>query len=439
MTTADAHRTIEAVWKIEAPRLIAGLARMLRDVGLAEDLAQEALVTALERWPGDGVPDNPGAWLMTTAKRRAIDQLRHDRMRDDKQAAIGHELQPDAMAHAPDNADALDDDIGDDLLRLIFTACHPVLTRDMQVALTLRMLGGLTTPEIARAFLVPEATVAQRIVRAKRTLAEKKVPFAVPRGEELAARLASVLEVVYLVFNEGYAATAGGDWARPALCEEALRLGRVLAGLAPREPEVHGLVALMEIQASRLHARTAADGSPVLLLEQDRARWDRLLIRRGLASLERAEQLGGADGNYALQAAIAACHARALHAEDTDWTRIASLYARLAEVAPSPVVELNRAVAVSMAEGPEAGLRLVDGLRQERVLRDYHLLPSVRGDLLFKLGRLDEAREEFERAAALTGNARESELLRQRAEACGEGVTAVHLPLQGAGREGDGP
>jgi RNA polymerase sigma factor (sigma-70 family) len=439
MTTADAHRTIEAVWKIEAPRLIAGLARMLRDVGLAEDLAQEALVTALERWPGDGVPDNPGAWLMTTAKRRAIDQLRHDRMRDDKQAAIGHELQPDAMAHAPDNADALDDDIGDDLLRLIFTACHPVLTRDMQVALTLRMLGGLTTPEIARAFLVPEATVAQRIVRAKRTLAEKKVPFAVPRGEELAARLASVLEVVYLVFNEGYAATAGGDWARPALCEEALRLGRVLAGLAPREPEVHGLVALMEIQASRLHARTAADGSPVLLLEQDRARWDRLLIRRGLASLERAEQLGGADGNYALQAAIAACHARALHAEDTDWTRIASLYARLAEVAPSPVVELNRAVAVSMAEGPEAGLRLVDGLRQERVLRDYHLLPSVRGDLLFKLGRLDEARAEFERAATLTGNARESELLRQRAEACGEGVTAVHLPLQGAGREGDGP
>ncbi|HET7591887.1 MAG TPA: RNA polymerase sigma factor [Rhodanobacteraceae bacterium] len=439
MTTADAHRTIEAVWKIEAPRLIAGLARMLRDVGLAEDLAQEALVTALERWPGDGVPDNPGAWLMTTAKRRAIDQLRHDRMRDDKQAAIGHELQPDAMAHAPDNADALDDDIGDDLLRLIFTACHPVLTRDMQVALTLRMLGGLTTPEIARAFLVPEATVAQRIVRAKRTLAEKKVPFAVPRGEELAARLASVLEVVYLVFNEGYAATAGGDWARPALCEEALRLGRVLAGLAPREPEVHGLVALMEIQASRLHARTAADGSPVLLLEQDRARWDRLLIRRGLASLERAEQLGGADGNYALQAAIAACHARALHAEDTDWTRIASLYARLAEVAPSPVVELNRAVAVSMAEGPEAGLRLVDGLRQERVLRDYHLLPSVRGDLLFKLGRLDEARAEFERAATLTGNDRESELLRQRAAACGDGMTAVHLPLQGAGGEGDGP
>ncbi|MDE2054259.1 MAG: RNA polymerase sigma factor [Xanthomonadaceae bacterium] len=418
MTTADAHRTIETVWKIEAPRLIAGLARMLRDVGQAEDLAQEALVVALERWPVDGVPDNPGAWLMTTAKRRAIDQLRHDKMRDDKQAAIDYELQPDAMTHAPDHADALDDDIGDDLLRLIFTACHPVLTRDMQVALTLRMLGGLTTPEIARAFLVPEPTVAQRIVRAKRTLAEKQVPFEVPRGEDLAPRLAAVLEVVYLIFNEGYTATAGGDWARPALCEEAMRLGRVLAGLAPREPEVHGLAALMEIQASRLHARTAADGAPILLLDQDRARWDRLLIRRGLASLERAEQLGGTDGNYALQAAIAACHVRALHAKDTDWARIASLYARLAEVAPSPVVELNRAVAVSMAEGLEAGLQLVDALQKERVLAGYHLLPSVRGDLLFKLGRRDEARAEFERAAALTGNTRESELLRQRAAAC---------------------
>jgi RNA polymerase sigma factor (sigma-70 family) len=420
MTTADAHRTIETVWKIEAPRLIAGLARMLRDVGQAEDLAQEALVVALERWPVDGVPDNPGAWLMTTARRRAIDQLRHDRMRGDKQAALDYELQPDAMAHAPDHADALDDDIGDDLLRLIFTACHPVLTRDMQVALTLRMLGGLTTPEIARAFLVPEATVAQRIVRAKRTLAEKQVPFEVPRGEELAPRLAAVLEVVYLIFNEGYTATAGDAWARPALCEEAMWLGRVLAGLAPREPEVHGLIALMEIQASRLHARTAADGTPILLLDQDRARWDRLLIRRGLASLGRAEQLGGADGNYALQAGIAACHVRALRAEDTDWKRIAALYARLAEVAPSPVVDLNRAVAVSMAEGPEAGLLLVDALQQERALRDYHLLPSVRGDLLFKLGRLDEARSEFERAAALTGNAREAELLRQRAAACGE-------------------
>ena len=418
MTTADTHRTIETVWKIEAPRLIAGLARMLRDVGQAEDLAQEALVVALERWPIDGVPDNPGAWLMTTAKRRAIDQLRHNKMRDDKQAALEYELETEAMTHAPDHADALDDDIGDDLLRLIFTACHPVLTRDMQVALTLRMLGGLTTPEIARAFLVPEPTVAQRIVRAKRTLAEKQVPFEVPRGEELAPRLAAVLEVVYLIFNEGYTATAGDDWARPALCEEAMRLGRVLAGLAPREPEVHGLVALMEIQASRLHARTAADGAPILLLDQDRTRWDRLLIRRGLVALERAEQLGGADGNYALQAAIAACHARALHAKDTDWARIASLYARLAAIAPSPVVELNRAVAVSMAEGPEAGLRLVDALREERVLANYHLLPSVRGDLLFKLGRRGEARAEFERAASLTGNTRESELLRQRADAC---------------------
>ncbi|HKT41856.1 MAG TPA: RNA polymerase sigma factor [Rhodanobacteraceae bacterium] len=420
MTTADIHRTIETVWKIEAPRLIAGLARMLRDVGQAEDLAQEALVVALERWPRDGVPDNPGAWLMTTAKRRAIDQLRHNRMRDDKQAAIGYELETEAMTHAPDHADALDDDIGDDLLRLIFTACHPVLTRDMQVALTLRMLGGLTTPEIARAFLVPEPTVAQRIVRAKRTLSEKQVPFEVPRGEELAPRLSAVLEVVYLIFNEGYTATAGDDWARPALCEEALRLGRVLAGLAPREPEVHGLVALMEIQASRLHARTAADGTPILLLDQDRKHWDRLLIRLGLASLARAEQFGGAEGNYALQAAIAGCHARALHAQDTDWARIAALYARLAEVAPSPVVELNRAVAVSMAEGPEAGLQLVDVLQKERALRDYHLLPSVRGDLLFKLGRRDEARVEFERAASLTGNTREAELLRARAAACGD-------------------
>ena len=418
MTKRDVHRGIETIWKIEAPRLIAGLARMLHDVGHAEDLAQEALVTALERWPVDGVPDNPGAWLMTTARRRAIDLIRHHKMRDDKQDAIGYELETEAMTHAPDNADALDDDIGDDLLRLIFTACHPVLGRNMQVALTLRMLGGLTTPEIARAFLVPEATVAQRIVRAKRTLADKQVPFEVPRGEELAPRLAAVLEVVYLIFNEGYAATAGDDWARPALCEEAMRLGRVLARLAPREPEVHGLVALMEIQASRLHARTAADGAPILLLEQDRLRWDRLLIRRGLTALERAEQLGGADGNYALQAAIAACHARALHAQDTDWARIASLYVRLAVVAPSPVVELNRAVAVSMAEGPRAGLDIVDGLRDERVLADYHLLPSVRGDLLFKLGRRDEAHMEFKRAASLTRNAREAELLRQRAEAC---------------------
>ncbi|HET7931224.1 MAG TPA: RNA polymerase sigma factor [Rhodanobacteraceae bacterium] len=418
MTTADTHRTIETVWKIEAPRLIAGLARMLRDVGQAEDLAQEALVTALERWPLDGVPDNPGAWLMTTARRRAIDLLRHNRMRGDKQAAIEYEFESDAVAHAPDESDALDDDIGDDLLRLIFTACHPVLTRDMQVALTLRMLGGLTTPEIARAFLVPEATVAQRIVRAKRMLAEKKVPFDVPRGEELAPRLASVLEVVYLVFNEGYAATAGEDWVRPALCEEAMRLGRVLAGLAPREPEVHSLLALMELQASRLHARVGVDGAPVLLLDQDRARWDRLLIQRGLAGLDRVDKLGGADGNYALQAAIAACHARALHSQDTDWTRIAALYARLAQVAPSPVVELNRAVAVAMAEGPAAGLALVDTLQNERALRDYHLLPSVRGDLLLKLGRREEARAEFERAASMTDNAREAALLHQRAAAC---------------------
>ena len=421
MATADVHRSIETVWRIEAPRLIAGLARVLRDVSQAEDLAQEALVVALEHWPVDGVPDNPGAWLMTTAKRRAIDLLRHNRMRDDKHAALEYELEATAMAHAPDQADALDDDIGDDLLRLIFTACHPVLTRDMQVALTLRMLGGLTTPEIARAFLVPEATVAQRIVRAKRTLAAKRVPFEVPRGGDLAPRLAAVLEVVYLVFNEGHTATAGDTWARPALCEEALRLGRVLAALAPREPEVHGLLALMEIQASRLRARAAADGVPILLLDQDRSRWDRLLIRRGLASLERAGQLGGADGNYALQAAIAACHVRALHAQDTDWSRIAALYARLAVVAPSPVVELNRAVAVAMAEGPQAGLKLVDALRNERALRHYHLLPSVRGDLLLKLGRRGEARAEFSRAAALADNSRESELLRRRAAACGDG------------------
>ena len=414
----DTHRAIDAVWRIESARLIAGLARMLRDVGLAEELAQDALVTALEQWPQTGVPDNPGAWLMTTAKRRAIDRLRRHKLVERKHEQLVHEWDREHESAEAVAERTLDDPFGDDLLRLIFTACHPALTRDMQVALTLRMLGGLTTPEIARAFLVPEPTVAQRIVRAKRTLAEKQVPFEVPRGEELAPRLAAVLEVVYLIFNEGYTATAGNDWARPALCEEAMRLGRVLAGLAPREPEVHGLIALMEIQASRLRARTAADGTPILLLDQDRARWDRLLIRRGLASLERAEQLGGANGNYALQAAIAACHVRALHAKDTDWSRIASLYVRLAGVAPSPVVELNRAVAVSMAEGPEAGLQLVDALQKERALAGYHLLPSVRGDLLFKLGRRDEARAEFERAASLTGNTRESELLHQRADAC---------------------
>jgi RNA polymerase sigma factor (sigma-70 family) len=420
MTTTDTHRTIEAVWKMESPRLIAGLARMLRDVGQAEDLAQEALGAALERWPRDGIPDNPGAWLMTTARHRAIDLLRRNRMLDVKHAQLGHELETEAMTHAPDHSDALDDDIGDDLLRLIFTACHPVLAVDQQVALTLRLLGGLTTAEIARAFLLPEATIAQRIVRAKRTLSEKKVPFAVPRGNELAPRLAAVLEVIYLIFNEGYSATAGDDWVRPALCEEALRLGRVLAGLAPREPEVHGLVALMEIQASRLHARVGTDGAPILLMDQDRTRWDRLLIQRGLASLDRAERLGGADGSYTLQAAIAACHGRAARARDTDWARIAALYARLATVAPSPVIELNRAVAVAMAEGPGPALDLVDALRGERALANYHLLPSVRGDLLFKLGRRKEARAEFERAAAMTGNARECELLRRRAEACRE-------------------
>ncbi len=418
MTATDTHRSIEAVWKIEAPRLIAALARMLRDVGQAEDLLQEALLVALERWPRDGVPGNPGAWLMTTAKRRAIDMLRHRQMRDAKRPALEYELGNGPIAPAPDQADMLDDDIGDDLLRLIFTACHPALGRDMQVALTLRMLGGLTTREIARAFLVPEATVAQRIVRAKRMLAEKQVPFCVPRGEDLASRLASVLEVIYLIFNEGYTATAGDAWARPDLCEEALRLGRVLAELAPDEAEVHGLVALMEIQASRLHSRSRADGTPILLLEQDRTRWDRLLIQRGLAALLRAQKLGGADGSYALQAAIAACHARALHADDTDWPSIAALYARLAAVAPSPVVELNRAVAVSMADGPAAGLVLVDGLCREGALARYHLLASVRGDLLFKLGRHAEARAEFERAATLTGNTRESTLLQQRAAAC---------------------
>jgi RNA polymerase sigma factor (sigma-70 family) len=418
MTTANVHGTIETTWRIEAPRLIAGLAHMLRDVGQAEDLAQEALVLALERWPRDGVPDNPGAWLMTAAKRRAVDHLRRQRMRHDKQAALAYELAAGAIAHAPDNPESLDDDIGDDLLRLIFTACHPALSRDMQVALTLKLLGGLTTGEIARAFLLPEPTVAQRIVRAKRTLAGRRIAFAVPHGAELAPRLAAVLEVVYLIFNEGYTATAGNDWVRPALCDEALRLGRVLTGLAPHEPEVHGLVALMEIQASRLRARIEPGGAPILLLDQDRSRWDRLLIRRGLAELNCAERLGGADGNYALQAAIAACHALALHAADTDWKHIAALYARLGAIAPSPVVELNRAVAVSMAEGPQAGLALVDGLRHQHALAHYHLLPSVRGDLLFKLGRRDEARREFERAAVLTDNAREAALLRSRAAAC---------------------
>lgn len=414
---SDTHRAIEAVWRIESARLIAGLARIVRDVGLAEDLAQDALVAALERWPESGAPDNPGAWLMATAKHRAIDQLRRGKRLERKHAELARELEVRVETAAGDVDVALDDPVGDDLLRLIFTACHPVLSREARVALTLRLLGGLTTEEIARAFLVPVSTVAQRIVRAKRTLAEARVPFEVPRGPELGARLSSVLEVIYLIFNEGYAATAGDDWVRPALCEDALRLGRILAELAPSEPEVHGLVALMEIQASRLRARVGPSGEPVLLLDQDRARWDPLLIRRGLAALERAEQLGDGLGPYALQARVAACHARARTAEETDWARIAALYDALAQLAPSPVVELNRAVAVGMAFGPATGLELVDALASEPSLRSYHLLPSVRGHFLEKLGRFDEARAEFQRAASLTRNARERELLLERAGA----------------------
>ncbi|WP_438023657.1 RNA polymerase sigma factor [Sorangium sp. So ce233] len=421
MTAPDVHRAIHAVFRIESARLIAGLARMVRDVGLAEELAQDALVAALERWPESGIPDNPGAWLMATAKRRAIDELRRHKRLERKHEELGHEIEAQRALAAPDLDAALDDDVGDDLLRLVFTACHPVLSTEAQVALTLRLLGGLTTDEIARAFLVPEPTVAQRIVRAKRTLAEARVPFEVPRGDELAPRLSSVLQVIYLVFNEGYSATAGDDWMRPALCEDALRLGRILAELVPKEPEVHGLVALLEIQASRSRARVGPSGEPILLLDQNRARWDHLLIRRGLAALERAEALGGALGPYALQAAIAACHARARTAEETDWARIAALYAALARITPSPVVELNRAVALSMAFGPAAGLAVVDALTSERSLASYHLLPSVRGDLLAKLGRLDEARAEFERAASLTRNARERALLLGRAAACAGG------------------
>jgi RNA polymerase sigma factor (sigma-70 family) len=418
VTAPDAHRAINAVFRIESPKLIAGLARMVRDVGLAEELAQDALVTALERWPESGVPDNPGAWLMATAKHRAIDELRRRRRLERKHEELGYEIDVQQELAAPDLEAAIDDDVGDDLLRLVFTACHPVLSTEARVALTLRLLGGLTTDEIARAFLAPEPTIAQRIVRAKRTLSEKGVPFEVPRGPELAARLSSVLQVIYLVFNEGYAATAGDDWMRPALCEDALRLGRILAALMPDEAEVHGLVALMEIQASRAGARIGPSGEPILLLEQDRTRWDQLLIRRGLAALERAEQLGGMRGPYALQAAIAACHARARTSEQTDWTGIAVLYAALAQATPSPIVELNRAVAVSMAFGPAAGLELVDTLVSEPSLRGYHLLPSVRGDFLAKLGRFDEARAELERAASLTKNARERELLVQRAASC---------------------
>ncbi len=418
MTAADAHRTIEALWRIESPRLIAGLARLVRDVGLAEELAQDALVAALTRWPDAGIPDNPGAWLMATAKNRAIDLARLRKRTEHHQEELGRAAEAE-QDRGPDLEAAIDDQVGDDLLRLVLTACHPVLSPEARVALTLRLLGGLTTVEIARAFLVPEPTVAQRIVRAKRTLAEARVPFEVPRGAELTARLGSVLEVVYLVFNEGYSATAGEDWMRPALCEDALRLGRVLAGLCPGEPEVHGLVALMEIQASRSGARTGPSGEPVLLLEQNRARWDHVLIRRGLAALDRAEALGGAAGPYALQAAIAACHARARTPEETDWARIAALYQVLAERVPSPVVELNRAVAVAMAAGPAAGLAIVDALAAEPALSRYHLLPSVRGDLLARLGRFEEARVELERAAAMTHNVREQELLRARAAQCG--------------------
>ncbi|MBB6188989.1 RNA polymerase sigma factor [Rhodanobacter sp. MP7CTX1] len=418
MTATDTHRTIDAVWRIESARLIAGLARIVRDVGLAEELAQDALVIALEQWPQSGVPDNPGAWLMTTAKHRAIDRLRRSKLLERKHIELVHELEAEQEQTGLKIEAALDDPIGDDLLRLMFTACHPVLPVEARVALTLRLLGGLTTEEIARAFLQPASTIAQRIVRAKRTLAKAEVPFEVPRADELAARLSSVLGVIYLVFNEGYSATAGDDWMRPTLCEEALRLGRVLVGLMPRESEVHGLVALMEIQASRSRSRVSPSGEPILLLEQNRAQWDRLLIRRGFVALDHAEKLGGALGPYTLQAAIAACHAHALAAQDTDWERIATLYGMLAQVAPSPIVELNRAVAVAMAFGPEQAIELVDALRAEPALANYHLLPTVRGDLLAKLGRLDEARAEFTRAASLTQNARERELLLGRAQAC---------------------
>ncbi len=425
----DTHREIDAVWRIESPRLIAGLARIVRDVGVAEDLAQDALVAALEQWPQSGVPENPGAWLMAAAKHRAIDYFRRNQRLERKHEEIGRELEQKEAA-VPDFDTALDDDdpIGDDLLRLVFTACHPVLTTEARVALTLRLLGGLTTDEIARAFLVPEPTIAQRIVRAKRTLAEKRVPFEVPRSSELTARLSSVLEVIYLIFNEGYSATAGDDWMRPALCEDALRLGRILAELAPQEPEVHGLVALMEIQASRSRARVGPSGEPVLLFDQNRSHWDQLLIRRGLAALDRAEKLGsrqlrpetlaGQPGPYLLQAEIAACHARALTPEETDWARIVELYTELARIMPSPVIDLNRAVAVGMAHGPAAGLELVDALTGEPALKNYHFLPSVRGDLLKKLSRIEEARAEFERAASLTRNSRERELLLERAAQC---------------------
>lgn len=420
--TQEIHRSIDAIWRIESARLIAALTRIVRDVGLAEDLAQDALVVALERWPQAGIPDNPGAWLMATAKHRAIDNLRRNKLLDRKHEQLGYELTGTRQLTPDDINDAIDSPVADDLLRLIFISCHPILSAESRVALTLRLLGGLTTDEIARAFLLSEPTVAQRIVRAKRTLSDAKIPFEVPRGDEFTARLASVLQVIYLVFNEGYAATAGDDWTRPALCEDALRLGRILAELTPDEPEVHGLVSLMEIQASRLHARISPTGEPILLLNQDRTRWDQLLIGRGLAALTAAENLLASSntqpGPYVLQAAIAACHARAATSEETDWTRISQIYLQLNFTAPSPIIELNRAVAISMAEGPAAGLAIVDTLTGIPSLKGYHLLPSVRGDLLFKLNRFDEARAEFERAASLTRNAREQALLLDRAKAC---------------------
>jgi RNA polymerase sigma factor (sigma-70 family) len=420
MTVSDTHRAIDTVWRMESAKVIAGLARIVRDVGIAEELAQDALVAALEQWPQSGVPEKPGAWLMAAAKNRAIDYFRRNKLLDRKHDEIGHDLNTQQRNAIAEFELALDDDINDDLLRLIFTACHPVLSPEARVALTLRLLGGLTTDEVARAFLIPEKTVAQRIVRAKRTLAEAHVPFEIPRGIDRAARFSSVLEVIYLIFNEGYSATAGEDWVRPALCEEALRLGRVLAELAPQEPEVHGLVALMEIHQSRLRARVGPSGEPILLLDQDRARWDHLLIGRGLAALERAERLSAARGPYTLQAGIAACHARAHTAQETNWVRIVELYDELARITPSPIIELNRAVAVGMALGPAAALEIVDALCQDPSLKEYHLLPSVRADLLRKLGRLAEARAEFESAAALTRNAKERDLLLARAKSCAD-------------------
>ncbi|HJT72315.1 MAG TPA: RNA polymerase sigma factor [Terriglobales bacterium] len=418
MSATETHRAIEAVWKIESARVVAGLTRIVRDVGVAEELAQDALVTALEKWPESGIPDNPGAWLMGTAKHRAIDFLRRGTLVDRKHKDLGREMAEREM-QVPDMAAAIDDNVGDDMLRLVFIACHPVLSTEARVALTLRLLGGLTTDEIARAYLTSEPTIAQRIVRAKRTLKDAQVPFEVPQGADFTARLSSVLQVIYLIFNEGYSATAGGDWMRPALCEEALRLGRILAELVPNEPEAHGLIALLELQASRAKARIGTPGEPILLLDQDRSRWDWLLINRGLAALARAEQLRPKRGPFTIQAALAACHARAVTASETDWAQIVELYDELSAIEPSPIVELNRAVAVSMARGPAAGLELVNTLREEPALRNYHLLPSVRGDLLKKLGRIDEARVEFERAAAMTRNAREKTLLLERARACG--------------------